>query len=302
MEVGAAGTASTNPLDSLGRPVTPAGEIGAVASAAVAAGLTDDRIDPFLQDIAGPQISQLLNLVEQTREAQDPRVLDAMLRKAVVAVHSHNLPGAFTAITELVTLNPERGAQIVNDSAALAPVRSEVKDLLHRLTLTARLQAEQTLSAATLAVETAPQRGGHAHGLHPQDILALARHFFDSGQHINYVRAAELAQMVLAYYPVPVAGVRSAGRSNLLNEALDSLSGAFKPAARTRPPHALHRLKALWRRAPLLILLAGWLSIGLIGAFISLLAGSASQAPVEIWATGFLVLVGFQFIVTVRNR
>src|SRR6267154_1903340 len=102
MEVGAAGTASTNPLDSLGRPVTPAGEIGAVASAAVAAGLTDDRIDPFLQDIAGPQISQLLNLVEQTREAQDPRMLDAMLRKAVVAVHSHNLPGAFTAITELV--------------------------------------------------------------------------------------------------------------------------------------------------------------------------------------------------------
>jgi hypothetical protein len=299
MEVGAAGAASTNPLDSLGRPVTPAGEIGAVASAAVAAGLTDDRIEPFLQDIAGPQISQLLNLVEQAREAQDPRVLDALLRKAVVAVHSHNLPGALTAIAELVTLNPERGAQIVHESAGLEPVRSEVKDLLHRLTLTAKLQAEQTLAAATLALETAPQRVGHPHGLHPQDILALAQHFFDSGQHINYVRAAELAQMVFAYYPVPVAGVRASARSNPLT---DSLTRVFQPASRSRPPHAFHRLKALWRRAPLLILLAGWFFIGLIGGFVSLLAGSSGQAPIEIWATGFLVLVAFQFFVTVRKR
>ena len=66
-------------------------------------------------------------------------------------------------------------------------------------------------------------------------------------------------------------------------------------------------LRKFWRRAPLLVLLLGWLTVGLGGG--SVLAVFRDQWPAaaialffEIWTIGFLALVGFGFYVRVRNR
>ena len=49
---------------------------------------------------------------------------------------------------------------------------------------------------------------------------------------------------------------------------------------------------SLWRRAPLLALLIAWMLLGLVVVPLS----------AEFWALGFLALIGFQFVVTIRNR
>jgi hypothetical protein len=67
------------------------------------------------------------------------------------------------------------------------------------------------------------------------------------------------------------------------------------------------RFKSLWRRAPLLVLLLGWLVAGLFGGAVAALflnerAAAAVAVFFEIWALGFLALVGFGFYMRVRNR
>ena len=66
-------------------------------------------------------------------------------------------------------------------------------------------------------------------------------------------------------------------------------------------------LKNLWRRAPLLLLLLGWLAGGVAGgSLVALLRSDLPPSTVswffEVWALGFLALVGFGFYMRVRNR
>jgi hypothetical protein len=68
-------------------------------------------------------------------------------------------------------------------------------------------------------------------------------------------------------------------------------------------------MRKFWQRVPLLVLLAAWFALGLIGAAISLLARIAGaalspatvQAGFELWGVGFLALVIVQFLITVRR-
>jgi hypothetical protein len=69
-----------------------------------------------------------------------------------------------------------------------------------------------------------------------------------------------------------------------------------------RPP-----FRALWRRAPLLILLLAWLGIGLLFGLISLVArnlvlpAAVIDGGFEVWGLGFLVLVILGFYSRIRN-
>ena len=68
-------------------------------------------------------------------------------------------------------------------------------------------------------------------------------------------------------------------------------------------------MKTFWRRVPLLVLLAVWFALGLMGAAVSFLARAAGAAldpatvqdGFELWGVGFLVLVVVQFFITVRG-
>lgn len=234
-------------------------------------GRAEDGVSHSLRDLASPHITELLGRLEHARNSHDPQLFEGLLRNAVAAAGTHNVHEALSAIAGMAKLHPEHAAQLAHAEAGLAPIHAEVNHLFERLTAAARLEAVQTLAAATTVVPVKD--------LASISIIDTGERFLESGTFINYVRAAELGQVVLASYP----GTTKA-RSSL----------------------SLRWLRTMWRRVPLLVLLAGWFVIGLIGGLVSLAgrtagSGPVSAAPVEIWAAGFLVLVGFQFVVTVRN-
>ena len=230
-------------------------------------GRAEDGVSHSLQDLASPHITDLLGRLEHTRNAHSPQVFEGLLSTAVAAAKGHDIHGALSAIAGMVKLNPEHAAQLVRGEAGLAPIHGEVNHLFERLTAAARMEAVQTLAAAATVVP--------ARDLASVSVIATGERFLESGTLLNYVRAVELGQSVLALYPLRVKA----------KSGLD-----------------MRWLRAMWRRVPLLVLLAGWFLIGVIGGIISLAGSAVSAGPVEIWAVGFLALVGFQFVVSVRNN
>ena len=230
-------------------------------------GRAEDGVSHSLQDLASPHITDLLGRLEHARNGHSPEMFAGLLRTAVAAVGTHDIHGALSAIAQMVKLHPEHAAQL---GARGSGVGSHPRG------------SEPSVRAVD---------GGGANGSRPDacgcrdggscdaiwqsvSVIATAERFLESGTLLNYVRATELGQSVLALYPI---------------------------TAKVRSDMPLRWLRAIWRRVPLLVLLTGWFLIGLIGGIIPLVGRPVGSGSVEIWAFGFLVLVGFQFVVTVRN-
>lgn len=102
--------------------------------------------------------------------------------------------------------------------------------------------------------------------------------------------------------------IAAGGLTNLIRSAEVSQTIIRKHKPSSVPAPALSpRLKNLWRRAPLLVLLLAWLIAGLMGASIAILLGEERTSALiswifEIWALGFLALVLFGFYMRVRSR
>jgi hypothetical protein len=222
----------------------------------------------------------------------DPVTLDGLLATASVAVGHHDVQRALAALTEYVNRNPEHASTLLN-TPSLSPIQGEVKEMLHRITIDARTDAIRLISTAGMVVDAAAK---HPQGLDSAAVLAIAGRFVESGQLANYVRAAELSQAVMAFYAGEAPDVR-----------LDAARRKLLPAKAVRRP-LLEFVGAMWRRVPLLVLLLGWLGLGVAGGLIALLgrwAGgelnpSTVQTCVEVWGTGFLPLVVFQFLIRVN--
>jgi len=268
MQVAATGAGSLSQPDTLVRTLPEAGR-------GHAPGRVEDGVSRSLLDLASPHLTDLLGRLEHSRSAHSPQVFEGLLNTAVAAVKTNDIHGALTAITAMAKLNPEHAADLVRGEAGLASIRGEVNHLFERMTLSARTEAVQVLAAATAVVP--------ALDLTSVSVIATGERFLESGTLMNYIRAVELGQSVLDLYPVT-------------------------PQVRNEVP--LRRLRAMlrstWRRVPLLVLLAGWFLIGVIGGIASLAGrtvgpGPLSSGTVEVWALGFLLLVGVQFFVTVRN-
>jgi hypothetical protein len=222
-------------------------------------GKSTDTIATLLQQLASPQILDVLNRIEQPRLAQDPAVIDRLLHTAITAAAQHDHPGAVASMRELITIHPERGAALIHEPA-LAPIRHELKEMLQQMAGTAKMEAEHALAAATLAAQTA--------GPTPyiENVLAIAQRFIAAGELVNFVRATELTRTVLNDHGIPVPPKKA----------------------------TLQRLTSVLRRAPLLVVMLAWLLVGIAGWLMDLKGG-------EIWALGFLALVGFQFYTSIRN-
>jgi hypothetical protein len=72
--------------------------------------------------------------------------------------------------------------------------------------------------------------------------------------------------------------------------------GRARPTAAT-PRKWTQTTARLWRRAPVLVLLIGWLLAGSIVAILS----RESSPILTTWALGFPALVALQFILTIRG-
>ena len=102
-------------------------------------------------------------------------------------------------------------------------------------------------------------------------VIALANRFIETGQYVNYLRAGELGRLVIAWSGQSQNGPADHSEQNIAR--------------------AVRRVSALWSRAPMLVLLVCWLLLGVV----------LIPFRAELWATGFLALVGLQFVVTLRN-
>ncbi len=160
----------------------------------------------------------------------------------------------------------------------------------HTVTLLdARVTAEKSVARAVQFVESAPAGVTRLHGhADPRIVLMVANDLIASNQLSNYLRAGELGREVIAWYEGPLAVA----------------IGEIEKAADERRLSRSATMMQFWNRAPLLVLLVTWLLSGII---VDLLLKFAHASPdkttaiVEFWAIGFLLLMVFQFVATIRG-
>jgi hypothetical protein len=288
---------------------------------ALATGLTravpaEDIVATVLQDLATPQIADLIHAVDQRRMPENGAAIEDLMRAAISAVANRDVATAVVKLTALVSSAPEQSDAILTEPA-LQSIRGDVENLLRQLTSVAKSDAEQKLTEAARVLETASPNRTTRGELNLETVLAVANRFFDQARFAGYVRAGDLAQVVIDHYSpeqVPIiTGVPVAAANRSVPQIRLSRRQAVprtRPGFRPWRAQATERLKGLWRRAPLLVLLLGWLALGLVGGVSSLLIRnlwpdtwepSWAALGFESWGIGFLALVGFGFYMRVRN-
>lgn len=210
MDGGVVGPGPASLQDSLPRSGVAADSKPGVRAHAAFAGSDEDQIANSLLNLANSEIGELLDRLDQARSMADPALFERLLDSAAAAASLRDMPAAAAAIGDMVALDPERGVQLAREAASLAPIRGDVNDLLDHLAFTAKSDAERTLAAAAHASRSAERVPGFV-----PEMLALGQRFIETGQHVNYVRAAELGQAILTYFDVPVveAGAAPARRA-----------------------------------------------------------------------------------------
>ena len=147
------------------------------------------------------------------------------------------------------------------------------------------------------AAHTIEMTGFHSQripdGLDPRAVIALANQFIATGQLPNYLRAAEMGRMVISWYDEasPVSFGLGAG----------GVARYRQPSLRVRLYGIVRRI---WWRAPLLVLLIAWLVSGGFAGFLMkamAMPDYRTATAFKIWAIGFLALIVFQFVATIRG-
>jgi hypothetical protein len=264
--------------------------------------------------LSAPDIARLIGLIERPPPAQSAAQLQNLLETFVSAAAEGDAIRAVSALSEIVELDPSR-PDILRADPAAAAIRASVDQFLDRHTMLTRMDAEGRLEqAAQSSGPSAPEKLP-GWDMRPATMLDIANRILESGGLANYVRAAEMAQLVIdgsrwapEFAGFPVAPPNSdrigwpgaAGRPHgTAGQAIRRVSGI-----------ASARLRILWARAPLLILLLSWLLLGIAGGCWSLLwqrfrletwPGALVAVAFEVWGTGFLALVGFGFYAQLRK-
>jgi hypothetical protein len=164
-----------------------------------------------------------------------------------------------------------------------------------RAAIVAKLDAEMKLDQAEQAIDLADGRKLAQWETTPQTLLHIGQRLYNVGGHANYLRAAALAETIQsAYWGATVIHDQTASpaRVSFRKEGRFPRPRAFVTASFKKLPE---RVRLLWRRAPLLVLLLAWLAAGIFGGILF------SGFGFEFWALGFLALVGFGFYRTIRK-
>ena len=239
--------------------------------------------------------SNLIRILEPLTLPQQPSMLADLLRGAVSAAQRGDLVGALQQLENFVQLDPNR-ASTLRMEPSLEQIRAQVDQLLMRLESTAGLDAQARLAEAAKALETWGRHPLPGWDVAPQMLLTVADRLYDAGDYVHYLYAASLAQVVIDGAGVPRATIRTGPADSPLEPA---------PASKFS-----HRLKALWVRAPLLILLVSWFVLGLAAMALAAILhyfwpGQFPQAIGDsgfaLWGIGFVALVAFGFLMRVRH-
>ncbi len=282
-----------------------------------------DSASALISEIAAADIPKLTALLEHGPPPKVATHVNDLTHDTTLALMQSDTTRALANVKEIATIDPNTLA-VLEPEKVLEPIRAEVDQVLNRLTTVAKIDAEGWLSHADDAVEAPGHTSIPNWQTKPETLLHVAHRLFDSGGYANYVHSADLAKTILNYSPLdyspwpaqyaqslgpkPEAATARLVGGELLRKrpAIATAHKAFTAARKAASP----RLQTLWRRAPLLILLLGWLTIGLVAGPASILLRTLAPASwsaslidfsFEIWAVGFLALVCFGFYARIRN-
>ena len=297
--VGSVEQISPQQISALGSRKTPAAPDAATAIAAV----IDTAI---LLQLSPSDTGKLISILDPPTLPQHASQLADLLRGAVSAAQAGDVDRALEQLAELITLDPTR-AQTLRTEPGLEPIQAQVNHLLSHLETVAGLGAQDRLETAAHTLESLKLESQRFESVGakplagwdtpPQTLLTMANRLYDAGGYVNYIHAAVLAQVLIdgaGSVPARVVRTRREARPGKPGPRLTSAS----------------RLKALWIRAPLLILLVSWFGLGLAGGSVAALLHyfRPAQWPnwfvdagFEMWGMGLLALVAFGFYVRVRR-
>ncbi len=305
-----AGPAETN----LARSAGDAAPLGAAATPrAPSAQAIADQYATLIRDLAAADVTKLLAILEPPPSPEHAQRLNSLWQAALSAGSRGDVEQALGVLAELARLDP-LGAESLRSDPRLESLRAPVDQLLQRLTTLARVDAEGRLGEAARLLEA----GAHSRlpGWEtPADaLLAAASRLVEAGGYANYIRGGTLAQSLIEGARwAPAVTAMPLETEPVTRKQLVSRGGVQHPI-----PHRWRRLRnsvvpqfqRLWRRAPLLILLLGWLGLGIAGGTISLLLRTVSpedwpaglvDTGFELWSLGLIALILFGFYARVRN-
>ena len=302
---GPAGT-SLSRVTGAGSPAAPA----PTPVTAEAAETLGDSVAALLNDLSAADIAKLMDLIGRPLPAQDTARLQDLVRTVFSATVEGDVTRALGALSQIVVLDPSR-PDILRTDPAIESIRASVDQFLDRYATLARLDAEGRLEQA--AQQASPSASERLTGwdMPRATMVLIANRVFDSGGLTNYVLAAELAQVVIdasrwAPGVVSLPAEPQLGRIKSEDAAKEpSGTAVWRASGRMAA-----RLRYLWLRAPLLIMLLAWLVLGIASGFGSLLwrrfwpetwPGSLVELAFQVWGIGFLILVAFGFFARVRK-
>ena len=276
----------------------------AVTHAATPSGTTQSAGDIFvsnLQALSEAEMTVLLDMIGRPESPQQTQHLDDLLRAAVAATAEGDGDRAMIPLTEVAVTSPLR-AQTLESLPSLSSIHGPIERLVSRLNAAAKVEAESQLAQAVKLMESAGAKELVVREIRAQSLILMAGRLLDAGGYANSVWSAQLSQLVIDprlwapnAVPLPLP-VKDADR-----RSPTAAGGIF---AAIRLVHAglqlKSRIRRMWLRAPLLVLLLAWFVVGLAGGLFSalvrnywprVLSASLISGSFELWALGFLVLV-----------
>jgi hypothetical protein len=286
----------------------------AVTHAATPSGTIQSAGDIFvstLQEVSDAEMTVLLDMIGRPESPQQAQRLDDLLRAAVSATAEGNVDRAMVPLTELATMSPQR-AQTLGSLPSLSSIRGPIERLVSRLNVAAKLEAESQLAQAVKLMESAGAKELMVREIRAQNLILTAGRLLDAGGYANSVWSAQLSQLVIDprlwapnAVPLPLKVKDADGRSPATGGGIFAAIRIVGAGLQLKS-----RIRRMWFRAPLLVLLLAWFVVGLAGGVLSalvrnywpsVLSASLVAGSFELWALGFLVLVAVGLYVSVRN-
>jgi len=269
-------------------------------------------------------VSDLLKLTQILQPASPPeRVtrIEQLVHEIGQAIRDDRREWAVGRFVEAATTDPSRVDEL-RSKPEFEPIRANVDLLLNRLTNVAKMDAETKLAQTEQVLETGGWQKLPHWETNPEALIQIGHRLIEAGGYANYVRTSELATSLQSAYwaaaivQPPIAPV--IGSASLKKEDPKLRRKGAKEATLALAYHAWDSLRekmplqveALWERAPLLVMLGAWFSLGLLGGVFSYLAKAvwpdswivpASDFGFQLWGIGLLGVVGFGFWARIRR-
>lgn len=273
-----------------------------------AAGVTQtgDTVNAIRAELLLPEVAKFLESLDRPPSHEMAARIEGLISASLSAAAAGDGQRALEGLREAAALHPRR-AETLELEPGLAPIRGEVGRLMIHLASAAHMDAELRLGQASGLLQ-AGRAMELLHGVRPDVALMIAGNLHETGGYANDMRSIAISQMVIDRYgwtAESAGGLAAVGRTAGRAGRVPGRSRGGGAWRRWAP-----RVKRVWERAPLLILLLGWFALGLAsGSTLLLLRRYWPESWPEtlvaevfqVWGLGLVALVGFGFYMRIRN-